>query len=419
MKSRMVLLAACAVVIAAPACAQKAYTPPPADLVEQARRVLDASPVIDGHNDLVYMLLEKGATPESADLRAAMPGYHTDLPRLRAGRVGAQFWSAYVPVDSLMETGAAMRHGLRTVDMVHRLDRAYEELELARTAADIERIVAAGRIASLIGLEGGHAIGNSLSALRMFHDLGVRYMTLTHSRNTDWADASTDTAEFGGLSPLGEEIIREMNRLGMFVDISHVSAETMRDALALTEAPVIFSHSSARAVLDHPRNVPDDVLRLMPENGGVVMINFCPCFIAPDYPAWRVREEAEMRRLRGSGLPRAEIGRAMAAWERENPPPRGTLQDVADHIDHVRQVAGIDHIGLGSDYDGIDYTPVGLEDVSTFPALFGELLRRGYSDADLRKIAGGNLLRAMKQMESVAARLARERPPSDGVSSSR
>ena len=417
MKSRMVLLAACAVVVAAPACAQKAYTPPPANLVEQARRVLDGSPVIDGHNDLVYMLLEKGATPESADLRAAMPGYHTDLPRLRDGRVGAQFWSAYVPVDSQMDTGAAMRHGLRTVDMVHRLDRAYDELELARTAADIRRIIAAGRIASLIGLEGGHAIGNSLSALRMFYDLGVRYLTLTHSENTDWADASTDTAEFGGLTPLGEEIVREMNRIGMFVDISHVSAETMTDVLAVTAAPVIFSHSSARALIDHPRNVPDDVLRQMPANGGVVMINFCPCFIAPEYPGWRARQEAEMRRLRDSGLARTAMRAAMESWEQENRPPRGTLQDVADHIDHVRDVAGIDHIGLGSDYDGIDYTPVGLDDVSTFPALFGELLRRGYSEADLRKIAGENVLRAMKQMESVAARLQRERAPSDGVTS--
>ena len=419
MRSRMVGLAASAVLVAAPACAQKSYTPPPAELVEQARRVLAETPVIDGHNDLVYMMLEKGGTPEDTDLRAAMPGYHTDLPRLRAGRVGAQFWSAYVPVDSLMETGAATRHGLRTVDMVHRLDRKYDDLELARTAADIERIEAAGRIASLIGLEGGHALGNSLSTLRAFYDLGVRYLTLTHSANTDWADASTDTAEFGGLNPLGEEIVREMNRLGMFVDISHVSAETMLDALRITEAPVIFSHSSARALLDHPRNVPDEVLKLMPANGGVVMVNFCPCFIAPDYPAWREAEAAEIRRLRNAGTPRAEFRTAMDSWVRENPPPRGTLQDVADHIDHIRDVAGIGHIGIGSDFDGIDFTPVGLDDVSAFPALFAELLRRGYSEAELRKIAGENLIRAMKQMESVAARLRTERAPSDGVPSGR
>ena len=395
-------------ILTLPGCAHAQWTPPPAELVERARRVLAESPVIDGHNDLPWQVLERAGSLDSADIARSQPALHTDLARLRAGRVGGQFWSAYVPVDSVLETGAATRHGLRTIDMVHRLVARYPELEFARTADDIERIMRAGRVASLIGLEGGHAIGNSLAALRMFHELGVRYMTLTHSQNTDWADASTDTAEFGGLTPFGEDVVREMNRLGMFVDISHVSAETMIDALGVTEAPVIFSHSSARALLGHPRNVPDTVLRMLPRNGGVMMINFCPCFIAPGALEWNARRDAERERLRAAGLAGRELDARVREWQRANPRPRGTLGDVADHIDHVRRVAGIDHIGMGSDYDGIDEVPVGLEDVSTFPVLFAELLRRGYSEEDLRKIAGGNLLRAMRAMEGVAERLKRE-----------
>lgn len=341
------------------------------DALAVALEALSMTPVIDGHNDFPSKVLERGGSLDLVDLARPQPSLHTDLSRLRSGRVGGQFWSAYVTTDSM--GAAALRHGLREIDMVHRMIARYPELEAARTADEIAAIGRRRRIASLIGVEGGHAIDGSLAALRSFYDLGVRYLTLTHSQSTDWADSGTDDPRHGGLSPFGEAVVREMNRLGMFVDLSHTSPETMHDALRVTRAPVIFSHSSARGVTDHPRNVPDDVLREVARNGGVVMVTFVPEFLN-------------------------ESGRA-------------TLADVADHIDHIRRVAGIDHIGIGGDFDGISSVPEGLEDVSTYPALFAELARRGYTREDLRKIAGLNLLRAMREMEVVARELrATERP---------
>lgn len=339
-----------------------------------ARRVLSTTPLIDGHNDLPWQIRisDDPLNVSRFDLRTRTT-LHTDIPRLREGMVGAQFWSIYIPIDAV-EDGAA-KVQLEQIDIANRVFDTYPEaFEPAYTASDIERAFGSGRIASLMGMEGGHAIENSLGALRAFFQAGARYMTLTHSDNTDWADSATGVPVHGGLTRFGEEVVREMNRMGMLVDLSHVHPETMHDALNIVEAPVIFSHSSAKAVTDHPRNVPDDVLRRMPENGGVVMVTFVPSFISDDGNA--------------------------------------TLADVADHIDHVKQVAGAEHVGIGSDFDGITSVPVGLEDVSTFPALFAELSRRGWSEAELRLLAGENLLRVMRASEAAARRLQRERLPS-------
>ncbi|MEJ2185306.1 MAG: dipeptidase [Gemmatimonadota bacterium] len=386
------------------------WTPPDAAMVERARAILADAPLIDGHNDLPSKILEDaGGDLNAMDIGQTQPGLMTDLPRMRAGRLGAQFWAAYVDVDS-MATGAALRQGLREVDMVHRMVGHYPDLELALSADDIVRIHEDGRIASLIGLEGGHAIENSLAALRMFYALGVRYMTLTHSATTAWADAATDRARHGGLTPFGVDVIREMNRIGMFVDLSHVSEGTMNDVLDVTTAPVLFTHSSARALVPVPRDVPDDVLRRVPANGGVVMVTFVPGFVSAEVAQWEKTRAAQSDSLRAAGVTGDALDVAMDGWAADHPRPRATVADVADHIDHIRQVAGIDYIGIGSDFDGITSTPVGLEDASTFPVLFAELLRRGYSETDLRKIAGLNLLRAMRQMEQVAqqARQTRE-----------
>lgn len=395
--------------------ASSAASAPDAALLERARALLEQAPLIDGHNDLPSAILDHAGTvaetdwtydPDDlarVDLAVAQPDYPADIARLREGRVGAQFWSAYVST-AFMDQGASLRQALREVDVVHRMVAAYDDLELARTADDIERIHREGKIASLIGVEGGHAIEGSLAALRMLHDLGVRTMTLTHWKTTDWADAATDFPLHGGLTEHGERVVREMNRLGMFVDLSHVSVGTMHDALRVSTAPVIFSHSNARAVTDHPRNVPDDVLAELPANGGVVMVNFIPLFVAPEAPAWLERREATAELLRAELDDEAAIAERLAAWDAENPMPRGTIADVADHIDHIRQVAGIDHIGIGSDYydAGGPSMVDGLEDCSHFPYLFAELLRRGYSDEEVLKIAGRNLLRAMRRMEEVA-----------------
>lgn len=382
-------------------------------LIARARRILDQVPIIDGHNDLPSAVLERaGADPARFNFTQPQPAFHTDLPRMKAGRVGAQFWSAYISNDSI-PTGAALRHAIREIDMVHRLAQHYpQQLEVARTAADIERIEKQGKIASLIGLEGGHGIDNSLSVLRMFYDLGVRYMTLTHNTTLSWADAAADLARHRGLTEFGENVVREMNRLGILVDLSHVAPETMRDAIRVAEAPVIFSHSSARALVDHVRNVPDDVLRMLPRNGGVVMVTFVPAFVSRASNAWVARYDSVSESLRAQLDDQAEIRRRLTEWEKANPQPNATVRDVADHIDHVRRVAGIDHIGIGSDFDGIDFGPVGLEDVSTFPNLFAELLRRGYSEDDLKKISGLNVLRAMKAAEATAQRLRSTRAPS-------
>jgi membrane dipeptidase len=406
---KVITCAVLGVFMTATAEAQR-WTPPAAELVERAKRVLQAVPIIDGHNDIPSKLLEfAGGDPDRADLSRPQPQFHTDFGRLREGRVGAQFWSAYVENDSI-RTGAALRQGIREVDMALRFTRRYPDvLELARTAADIERIQRSGRIASLIGLEGGHGIDNTLAVLRAYHELGVRYMTLTHNTTLSWADAAQDFARNNGLTEFGETVVREMNRIGMFVDLSHVSEEVMIDALRVSEAPVIFSHSSAKALVQHPRNVSDRVLQQLPRNGGVIMVTFVPNFIAKGTMEWLARREAEAERLRAELDVEAEINRRLEEWNKTHPAPVATVSDVADHIDHVRKVAGIDHIGIGSDFDGIDFGPVGLEDVSKFPILFAELLRRGYSERDLQKIAGLNLLRAMKQMETTAERLQKVR----------
>ncbi len=363
-------------------------------VLEQAIALHRETPLIDGHNDIPWTFREKADRDLSKmDLRQRQPQLHTDIPRLRQGGVGGQFWSVYVPVT--MQGPEAVQATMEQIDFVYQMmDRYPDTFELARTAADIERIFKAGKIASLIGMEGGHSIDNSLATLRMFYKLGARYMTLTHSSNTAWADSATDQPKNGGLTPFGEGVVREMNWLGMMVDLSHVSPETMSDALQVTQAPVIFSHSSARAVNDHPRNVPDSILAKIPANGGVVMVNFVPGFISKE-----VREYE-----------------ALPASQRQNQPvPRASMAQVADHIDHIRKVAGINSIGLGSDFDGITTVPQNLEDVSKFPLLTAELLRRGYSKDDLRKILGQNVLRVMRQIEQVAARLQKERPPSTMV----
>jgi membrane dipeptidase len=360
---------------------------------EIARRVLDRVPLIDGHNDLAWEIRQNEETPRDVaayDLRAHTPG-HTDIPRLREGMVGGQFWSIYVPYEAV-EEGAAARYQLEQFDIAHRMIAMYPDvLQPAYSASDIERAFGAGRIASLLGMEGGHVIENSLGVLRAYYQAGARYMTLTHSRTIDWADSATDTALHGGLTRFGVEVVHEMNRMGMLVDLSHVSVETMHDVLDVAEAPVIFSHSSARALVDHPRNVPDDVLRRLPENGGVVMVTFVEPFVNDASKEWYdlPPEEREKREQ-----------------------PRATLSDVADHIEHVREVAGIEHVGIGSDFDGISRGPAGLEDVSKFPALFAELSRRGWNEDELAMLAGENVLRVIREAEAVARVLSRQRPPS-------
>jgi membrane dipeptidase len=379
-------------------------------LLERARRLHQQTPMIDGHNDLPWEIREKAQGDIARlDFQVSQPAQHTDVPRLRAGGVGGVFWAAYVPVEAARPASYAMEQ----IDLVHRMAAHSPALEMAYTAADVERIHREGRIASLIGIEGGHAIESSLGALRQFHALGVRYLTLTHSSTIDWADAATDTEKHGGLTRFGEEVVREMNRLGMLVDLSHVSPGTMSDALRVSQAPVIFSHSSARALADHPRNVPDSILARLKSNGGMVMINFYSGFVEPS-AAGVMREMFTVQRAfreQHAGDPEA-ARRAYDQWRRDNPVPRGTIATVADHIDHVVKVAGVDHVGYGSDYDGVTTLPQGLDDVSRYPYLTAELLRRGYSDADVRKIIGGNLLRVMRQAEGVAARLQRERAPS-------
>ncbi|HYN10180.1 MAG TPA: membrane dipeptidase [Vicinamibacterales bacterium] len=378
-------------------------------LVERARRLLRDTPVIDGHNDYPWEIRQRAEGDlAKLDLRVSQPVIMTDLPRLKAGGVGGQFWSVYVPSPPPgTDPATSVTQTLEQIDVVHRMVARYPDaLTLALTADDIERAMKQGRIASLIGMEGGHSINSSLPVLRMMYRLGARYMTLTHGLNVPWADSATDSPKLDGLSPFGEQVIQEMNRLGMLIDLSHVSPATMSDAIKISTAPVIFSHSSARALTDVPRNVPDDILRELPRNGGVVMVTFVPGFVSQEVADWNKRETSERTRLTGTLGGNADaITKALEDWRRTNPAPRASVIQVADHVDHVRKVAGIDHVGLGSDFDGITSVPVGLEDVSTFPLLLAELLRRGYSDADVRKIASRNILRVMRAAEATAARV--------------
>jgi membrane dipeptidase len=384
-----------------------------AALINRARALHKQVPLIDGHNDYPWAVREKVQRDiDKLDIAAPQPTIHTDIARLKAGGVGGQFWSVYTPSDYAGQT--AVTATLEQIDIVHQMLRKYPEtFELALTAADVERIFKSGKIASMIGMEGGHSIDNSLAALRMFHRLGARYMTLTHSKNTPWADSATDTPQHGGLTPFGEQVVREMNWLGMLVDLSHVSPDTMADAITVSAAPVIFSHSSARAVNDVPRNVPDNVLQMLPKNGGIVMVTFVPGFLSPKVAAWNALETAETARLLQQ-LPGDEAARTsgIETWRKANPVPRATVADIANHIDHIKKVAGIDHIGLGGDFDGITSVPEGMEDVSKYPALTAELLRRGYSDDEVKKILGLNILRVMKAAEGVSAKLRKERGPS-------
>jgi membrane dipeptidase len=371
---------------------------------QQARDLLGRFPLIDGHNDLPWALrMRPGGDVSQVNLAAPVDGTHTDLPRLAAGRVGAQFWSVYVPAT--LAGDGAVAAVLEQIDLTRRLIASYPEaLGLALTADDVERTFAAGRVASLLGAEGGHAIAGSLGVLRMLYALGVRYLTLTHNANVGWADSATDEPQAGGLTDFGRDVVREMQRIGMLVDLSHVSPGTMRDTLDVAGAPVIFSHSSARAVCDAPRNVPDDVLARLAANGGVCMVTFVPAFVSQECADWMAALKTEAARR---GLDPRDLGKLFSIkpeWEREHPLPQATLAQVADHIDHVRRVAGVEHVGIGGDFDGTDDVTAGLEDVSAYPALFAELLRRDWTEADCAALAGGNVLRAMRAAEAYAGR---------------
>ena len=380
----------------------------------QARidRILKRTPLIDGHNDIAEQLAENykrsiDGLASGTDTRSPKP-LMTDMARLHRGRVGGQFWSVYI--DGAITGDEAIRQTIEQIDVVRRMIDAYpKELELASTADDVVRIHKAGRIASMIGVEGGRQIGGSLAALRQFYNLGARYMTLTHNQTTEWADSATDEPKYDGLSPFGVTVVHEMNRLGMLVDLSHVAPATMKDAIAASRAPVIFSHSSAQAVGGHPRNVPDEVLRLLPANGGVIMVNFVPPFLSDAVWRWGAEKSAEEARLKAiHRANKAEVESGVKAWAAAHPSPVVTVADVANHIDHVAKVAGHDHVGIGGDFDGIDSTPVDLNGVEDYPSLFAELIRRGWSDANLSKLAGGNLLRALRRAEAVAASMKNE-----------
>ena len=371
------------------------------DYRAQALRILKTVPLIDGHNDIPDAIRERGGL-DSVDFAVLQPKLMTDIPKLRAGAVGAQYWAAYVPVTTLHGGEHPGVYALEQIDLVQRLCHKYRQtFAPALTAADVERNFKAGKISCLIGIEGGHAIENSLGALRMFYRLGVRYMTLTHWETIDWADAATDSAKHGGLTPFGEDVVREMNRLGMLVDLSHVSDATMVDAIRVSRAPVFFSHSSARALANHVRNVPDSILKMVRANGGVVMVNFNPGFVSEAVRAYEDSMTARGRALRAAGIDSTSVADSLKTWRARG--PKATLAQVADHIEHIRDVAGVDAVGLGSDFDGITEVPVGLEDVSKFPDLLAELLRRGWSEQDVKKVAGLNALRVLRAAEQVAA----------------
>ena len=385
--------------------------------IDDARilKVLRGAPLIDGHNDLLWALraarLDAGTEWRPPDLREACAQVMTDLPRLAAGCLGGQFWSVYVP--SSLPGHEAVTATLEQIDALFELVHTYpDRLELARTAEDVERISATGRIASMIGVEGGHSIGASLGTLRVLARLGAGYLTLTHNDDTPWADSATGEHPHGGLTRFGEEVVRELNRCGVLVDCSHVSDDVMRQAIEVSEAPILFSHSSARALCDVPRDVPDDVLELAGRSGAVVMVTFVPSFLTAEGAEANAAGWREASRLRAELGDPVAVDAAMEEWFRAHPDPPATIKDVADHVDHVREIAGIDALGVGGDIDGADQMPEGLGDVSCYPALFAELAGRGYGDGDLRKIAGRNVLRLMREAEVVASTMRAERPPS-------
>jgi len=407
---RAYLIAAALILAAAPASAQ------PIDPRTQARidRILRTTPLIDGHNDIAEQLAEHyqrsvAGLASGTDRRTPNP-LMTDMARLHRGRVGGQFWSVYI--SGTVTGDAAIRETIEQIDIVRRMIAAYpNDLELAATADDVVRIHRKGKVASMIGVEGGRQMGGSFAALRQYYALGARYMTLTHNQTTEWADSATDEPKYDGLSPFGVTVVREMNRLGMLVDLSHVSPATMKDAIAASRAPVIFSHSSARGIGGHMRNVPDDVLRLLPANGGVVMVNFVPQFISD--AAWqrsanRSAEEARLKAIYRDSAAQVEAG--LKAWDVAHPAPVVTVADVANHIEHIVKIAGYDHVGIGGDFDGIDDTIEGLDGVEDYPSLFAELIRRGWSDENLAKLAGGNVLRVLRRAEAVAASMKNEPP---------
>ena len=405
--SKLVLAAAIGS-LAAPSLAQSIA---PA-VQKRIDRILKQTPLIDGHNDIAEQLAENykrniSGLESGTDRRQPHP-LMTDMARLHEGRVGGQFWSVYI--NGAVTGDAAIRETIEEIDVVRRMIDAYpKDLELARTADDVVRIHKAGKVASMIGVEGGRQIGGSLAALRQFYNLGARYMTLTHNQTTEWADSATDDPKYGGLNPFGLQVVHEMNRIGMLVDLSHVSADTMKDAIAASKAPVIFSHSSARGVVSHPRNVPDDVLALLPANGGVVMVNFVPDFVSDAVLKWGIERSAQEARLKAIHRDsKAAVEAGKKAWDAANPRPPVTVSIVADHIEHVVKLAGYDNVGLGGDFDGIPYTPEDLAGVQDYPNLFAELIRRGWSDQNLAKLAGGNVLRALRQAEKVSASMKNE-----------
>jgi len=432
MKINSCLVWAAITLVIAPGCVYAASTQTGVSPAVQVNRVLAQTPLIDGHNDLAWRIRDCFASLENLDLRADTAHLPkpanaatdcewvplmTDIPRLHAGRVGGQFWSVWVPPNIIGP--ATVKMTLEQIDLVRAMVARYpNDLQMAYTADDIVHIHQAGRIASLIGIEGGHQIDNSLPMLRQMYALGARYMTLTHTLNNDWADSATDNPQHHGLTPFGRALVHEMNRLGMLVDLSHVSPETMKAALAASVSPVIFSHSGARALDDHPRDVPDDVLALVQQNRGIVMVNFYPGYVSSDRAHWNADRAAEQARYNSPPYDGLYIGQperakaAMAEWEKAHPAPVVTVTMVLDHIDHIRQVAGVDCVGLGSDFDGIEVTPLGLDGVDKYPVLLEELARRGWSEGDLAKLAGSNLLRVMRDAETVAKRLQKTERPS-------